>query len=273
MVDTLKEMGFVIEAAHHEVAPGQHEIDFMYQDALKAADDIMTFKLVVRVIAQRHGLHATFMPKPVHGINGSGMHMNQSLFKDGKNAFYAPEEDLELSSTALSYIAGLIKHARAFAALTNATVNSYKRLVPGYEAPTFIAWSPRNRTPMIRIPAKRGASTRCECRNADPAGNPYLAIAGCLASGLDGVKNNLTAPAHVEENLYLMSEEEIDAKGIKSLPATLKEALDELEKDEMLMDMLGDHAQVKYVEAKRAEWAGYREQVTAWEVDTYLTTI
>ncbi|MFZ7133640.1 MAG: type I glutamate--ammonia ligase [Eubacteriales bacterium] len=273
MVLTLKEMGFEIEASHHEVAPGQHEIDFKYADALKAADNIMTFKMVVRVIAQRHGLHATFMPKPIYGINGSGMHTNQSLFKDEKNAFYDENGEYQLSETAYQYIAGLIKHARAMAALTNPTVNSYKRLVPGYEAPVNIAWSPRNRSPLIRIPAKRGPSTRVEMRNPDPSANPYLSLAANLAAGLDGIKNDLQVPPPVFSNVYHMSNEEKDHKGIESLPGTLIEAIEELKKDELLMNVLGDHAQVKYIEAKTQEWDDYRTKVSQWELDTYLNSI
>ncbi|MFZ7120577.1 MAG: type I glutamate--ammonia ligase [Eubacteriaceae bacterium] len=273
MVMTLKEMGFEIEASHHEVAPGQHEIDFKYADALTAADNIMTFKMVVRVIAQRHGLHATFMPKPIFGINGSGMHINASLFKDGENAFYDIDGEYELSEIAYQYIGGTIKHARAMAALTNPTVNSYKRLVPGYEAPVYIAWSPRNRSPLIRIPAKRGASTRVELRNPDPSANPYLSLAGNLAAGLDGIKNKLQAPKPVFSNVYNMSIDEKNEKGIESLPGTLIEAIEELKKDEVLMNTLGDHAKVKYIEAKIQEWDDYRTKVSQWELDSYLTSI
>jgi glutamine synthetase len=273
MVTTLKEMGFEIEASHHEVAPGQHEIDFKYVDALTAADDIMTFKMVVRIIAQRHGLHATFMPKPVYGIAGSGMHLNQSLFKDGENAFYDPNGADELSETAYRYIAGLIDHAKGIAALTNPTVNSYKRLVPGFEAPVYIAWSPKNRSPLIRIPAKRGASTRVEMRNPDPAANPYLALAAALGAGLDGVKRGLRAPDPVYSNMFEMTEQEMADCCIESLPGTLKEAIDELEKDTLLLDILGPHARVKYIENKLIEWNEYRTKVSQWELDMYLTTI
>ncbi len=273
MVLTLKEMGFEIEASHHEVAPGQHEIDFKYAEALKAADDIMTFKMVVRVIAQRHGLHATFMPKPIYGINGSGMHINQSLFKDEKNCFYDKDGEYQLSETAIQYIAGLIKHARGMAVLTNPTVNSYKRLVPGFEAPVNIAWSPKNRSPLIRIPAKRGASTRVEMRNPDPSANPYLALAANLAAGLDGIKNKLVAPPPVFENVYDLSHAEKDDRGIESLPGTLIEAIEELKKNELLMNVLGKHARVKYIEAKLQEWNQYRTKVSQWELDEYLNTI
>lgn len=273
MVLTLKEMGFEIEASHHEVAPGQHEIDFKYAEALTAADNIMTFKMVVRVIAQRHGLHATFMPKPVYGINGSGMHINQSLFKNDVNAFHDENGKYELSNTAYQYIAGLIKHARGMAALTNPTVNSYKRLVPGYEAPVYIAWSPRNRSPLIRIPAKRGPSTRVEMRNPDPSANPYLSLAANLAAGLDGIKNDMKAPLPVFSNVYNMTMAEKDEKGIESLPETLIEAIVELSKDKVLMNTLGEHAKAKYIEAKTHEWHEYRTKVSQWELDTYLTSL
>lgn len=270
MVLTLEEMGFEIEASHHEVAPGQHEIDFKYAEALDVADKIMTFKLVVRTTAQRHGLHATFMPKPVFGINGSGMHMNQSLFKDGKNAFYDSSTPDQLSETAKYYIGGLIKHARSFAAITNPTVNSYKRLVPGYEAPVYIAWSGRNRSPLIRIPAKRGSSTRVELRNPDPACNPYLAIAAALKAGLDGIKNKIQPPPPTNQNIYHMTAAERNELNIDSLPGSLAEAMQELAKNNVIKNALGDHVYEKFVEAKTLEWDHYRIQIHAWEVDEYL---
>jgi len=271
MVLTLEEMGFEIEASHHEVAPGQHEIDFKYSDALDVADKIMTFKMVIRTTAQRHGLHATFMPKPVFGINGSGMHMNQSLFKDGQNAFYDPSTPDQLSDIAKYYIGGLMKHARSFAAITNPTVNSYKRLVPGYEAPVYIAWSARNRSPLIRIPAKRGSSTRIELRNPDPSCNPYLAIAVALKAGLDGIKNKILPPPPTDVNIYRMTAEERNALNISSLPASLMEALDELAKDDVIRSVLGPHVYEKFVEAKTREWDNFRVQVHPWEVNEYLT--
>jgi len=271
MVLTLEEMGFEIEASHHEVAPGQHEIDFKYSDALDVADKIMTFKMVVRTTAQRHGLHATFMPKPIFGINGSGMHMNQSLFKDGNNAFYDPSTPDQLSETAKHYIGGLVKHSRAFAAVTNPTVNSYKRLVPGYEAPVYIAWSGRNRSPLIRIPAKRGSSTRVELRNPDPSCNPYLAIAVALKAGLDGIKNKIQPPPPTDQNIYHMTAAERDGLGIGSLPANLREALDELAGDEVIKSVLEPHIFEKFVEAKMHEWDSFRVQVHPWEVDEYLS--
>ena len=270
MVLTLEELGFEIEASHHEVAPGQHEIDFKYDDALNIADKVMTFKFVVRTIAQRHGLHATFMPKPVFGIAGSGMHMNQSLYKDGQNAFFAPDSPDQLSDIAKYYVGGLIKHAKALTAITNPTVNSYKRLVPGYEAPVYIAWSARNRSPLIRIPAKRGASTRIELRNPDPACNPYLAIAAALKAGLDGIKNKIQPPPPTDKNIYEMTAEERKAEGIDNLPSDLYEAIQELSKDEVIMSALGDHTYNRFLEAKIIEWDRFRVQVHPWEIDEYL---
>ncbi|MGB9803379.1 type I glutamate--ammonia ligase [Desulfofundulus sp.] len=271
MVLTLEQMGFEIEASHHEVAPGQHEIDFKYADALDTADKVVTFKFVVRTIAQRHGLHASFMPKPIFGIAGSGMHLNQSLMKNGENAFYDPQAPLQLSDIALYYIGGLIKHARAIAAITNPTVNSYKRLVSGYEAPVYIAWSSRNRSPLIRIPAKRGQSTRIELRSPDPSCNPYLALAVCLAAGLDGIKNRILPPPPCDCNIYEMGDREREERGIGCLPQSLKEALDELERDDVLREALGPHVFGRFMEAKRIEWDRYRVQVHPWEIDEYLT--
>ncbi|MDT3699347.1 MAG: type I glutamate--ammonia ligase [Thermincola sp.] len=271
MVMTLEELGFEIEASHHEVAPGQHEIDFKYDEALNIADKIMTFKFVVRTVAQRHGLHATFMPKPIFGIAGSGMHMNQSLFKNGQNAFFDSSKPNQLSDDCMHYIGGLIKHARAIAAITNPTVNSYKRLVPGYEAPVYIAWSARNRSPLIRIPAKRGSSTRIELRNPDPACNPYLAIAAALKAGLDGIKNKIQPPPPTDKNIYEMTEEERAAEGIANLPASIYEAIQELSKDEVIKAALGDHAYNRFIEAKKIEWDRFRVMVHQWEIDEYLS--
>lgn len=271
MVLTLEEMGFEIEASHHEVAPGQHEIDFKYSDALDVADKIMTFKMVVRTTAQRHGLHATFMPKPIFGINGSGMHMNQSLFIDGKNAFYDPSTPDQLSEIAKYYIGGLIKHARSFAAITNPTVNSYKRLVPGYEAPVYIAWSGRNRSPLIRIPAKRGSSTRVELRCPDPSCNPYLAIAVALKAGLDGIRNKILPPPPTDLNIYHMNAAERKELNIDSLPSSLQEALCELDKNDVIKSVLQPHIYEKFVEAKTHEWDSFRVRVHPWEVSEYLT--
>ncbi|WP_462409341.1 type I glutamate--ammonia ligase [Neobacillus sp. Marseille-QA0830] len=267
----LEEMGFEIEASHHEVAPGQHEIDFKYADALTACDQIQTFKLVVKTIARKHGLHATFMPKPLFGVNGSGMHCNLSLFKDGQNAFFEPTGDLQLSDTARQFIAGVLKHAPNFTAVTNPTVNSYKRLVPGYEAPCYVAWSARNRSPLIRIPASRGLSTRVEVRSVDPAANPYLAMAVLLKAGLDGIKNKLTPPAPVDRNIYVMSKEERIEEGIIDLPATLAAALDSLKSDEVIVSGLGEHIFEHFVEAKEIEWDMFRTVVHPWEREQYMS--
>jgi glutamine synthetase len=268
----LEDMGFEIEASHHEVAPGQHEIDFKYADVVKACDDIQTFKLVVKTIARKHGLHATFMPKPLFGVNGSGMHANMSLFKDGENAFYDSKSEDGLSKTAMQFIAGIIEHARGFTAITNPTVNSYKRLVPGYEAPCYVAWSMQNRSPLIRIPAARGMSTRVEVRSVDPAANPYLAMAVLLAAGLDGIKKNMTPPAAIDRNIYVMNKKERVEAGIQDLPATLKDALDRFLEDEVITNALGDHAVEHFIEAKEIEWDMFRTQVHPWEREQYLTT-
>lgn len=267
----LEEMGFEIEASHHEVAPGQHEIDFKYQDAVATADNIMTFKMVVKTIAQRCGLHATFMPKPIFGVNGSGMHTNVSLFKDGKNAFYDESDPLQLSQDAYWFIGGIIKNIRAITALTNPLVNSYKRLVPDYEAPVYIAWSARNRSPLIRIPAARGESTRLELRSPDPSCNPYLALAAILMAGLDGIENKITPPPPTNKNIFHMTKEERMKEGIASLPASLEEALDEMEKSDLVRELLGEHIFNKYLEAKRNEWDDYRTKISQWEIEHYLT--
>ena len=270
MVETLQTLGFEIEAAHHEVAPGQHEIDFKYTNALKTADNIMTFRIAVRIVAQNHGLHATFMPKPVFGINGSGMHMHCSLFKDGENIFYDANQADGLSDTCRYFIGGVIKHARAICAITNPTVNSYKRLVPGYEAPVYIAWSYRNRSPLIRIPARRGIGTRIEVRNPDPSCNPYLGLAVILKAGLDGIKNKIQAPAPVEQNIYEMDLAARKENNILSLPENLYEALDELSKDELIKEALGNHVYSRFIAAKRKEWENYSSRVYDWEINEYL---
>ncbi|MCK1994996.1 type I glutamate--ammonia ligase [Peribacillus muralis] len=267
----LEEMGFEIEASHHEVAPGQHEIDFKYADAISACDNIQTFKLVVKTIARKHGLHATFMPKPLFGVNGSGMHCNVSLFKGNENAFYDKSGKLELSKTAEQFIAGIIKHAPSFTAVTNPTVNSYKRLVPGYEAPCYVAWSAKNRSPLIRIPASRGVSTRVEVRSVDPAANPYLALAVLLKAGLDGIKNDMTPPAPVDRNIYVMNKEEREEVGIVDLPATLYAALETLKKDSVIKDALGEHLLEHFIEAKEIEWDMFRTQVHPWEREQYMS--
>ncbi|WP_274362214.1 type I glutamate--ammonia ligase [Paenibacillus thermotolerans] len=271
IVLTLEEMGFEIEASHHEVAPGQHEIDFKYADAVKAADQIQTFKLVVKTIARQHGLHATFMPKPLFGLSGSGMHAHQSLFTGNTNAFYDENDRLGLSETAYHYMAGILQHARSFTAITNPTINSYKRLVPGYEAPVYVAWSASNRSPMIRIPASRGLSTRVEVRNPDPSANPYLALAVMLKAGLDGIKNKTELPAPVDRNIYIMTDEEREEAGIPSLPSDLREAINELLGDKVICDALGDHALAHFIELKEIEWEMYRTQIHQWERDQYLT--
>ncbi|MBM7582388.1 glutamine synthetase [Caldicoprobacter guelmensis] len=267
----LEEMGFEIEASHHEVAPGQHEIDFKYQDALTTADNVMTFKMVVKTLAQRNGLHATFMPKPIFGINGSGMHTNVSLYKDGKNAFYDENDPLKLSQEAYWFIGGIIKHIKAITAITNPLVNSYKRLVPDYEAPVYIAWSARNRSPLIRIPAAKGEATRLELRSPDPSCNPYLAFAVILAAGLDGIKNKIQPPPPTDKNIFRMTREERIREGIESLPASLEEAINEMEKSELVRETLGEHIFTKYIEAKRKEWEDYRTKITPWEIEHYLT--
>jgi glutamine synthetase len=272
IVSDLEEMGFEVEAAHHEVAPAQHEVDFRYANALKTADDLVTFRHVVRSAAERYDLVATFMPKPIFGQNGSGMHTHQSLFKAGKNAFWDPKAEWELSKTALSYIAGLLGHARGFVAVTNPLVNSYKRLVPGYEAPVNIAWSMRNRSPMIRIPDRRGLGTRCELRMPDPSANPYLALAVQLAAGLDGIARKLSPPDPVNKNIFTMTYRERRHHKIDDLPRDLHEALDELEKDRVVLDALGEHIAGRFIEAKRAEWQEYISQVSEWEVKRYLGT-
>jgi len=271
IVLTLEEMGFEIEASHHETAPGQHEIDFKYADAIRAADKIQTFKIVVKTIARKHGLHATFMPKPLYGMNGSGLHCHLSLFKDGQNAFYDPEDKLGLSETARQFMAGILHHARGFTAITNPTVNSYKRLVPGYEAPCYVAWSAANRSPMVRIPASRGMSTRIEVRNPDPSANPYLALTVLLRAGLDGILKKMPLPAPVDRNIYVLTEEERLRAGIPNLPVSLAEALQELKRDEAICDALGEHALTHFLELKEIEWDLYRTQVHQWEREQYMT--
>ena len=268
----LEAMGFEIEASHHEVAAGQHEIDFKYDEALSAADKIMTFKLAVKTVAQKNGLHATFMPKPVFGINGSGMHTNMSLFKDGKNVFYDPNDARGLSKEAYSFIAGLLAHVRGMAAITNPLVNSYKRLVPGYEAPCYLAWSASNRSALIRIPAARGQATRVELRCPDPSCNPYLELACCLAAGLDGIEKGMTPPAEITENIFAMDRKTRHAHGIHSLPGNLSEAIDEMEKDELICQTLGEHVVEQYIQGKRKEWDAYRTYVSDWEIDKYIVT-
>ena len=268
----LERLGFNVEASHHEVAPGQHEIDFKYADALAAADHIQTFKLVVKTIARKYNLWATFMPKPLNGVNGSGMHVNMSLFHDQGNAFYdaSEKDELQLSTDAYHFLGGLMKHARSYTAVTNPTVNSYKRLVPGYEAPVYVAWSGSNRSPMIRIPSARGLSTRLELRSVDASANPYLAFATVLEAGLDGIKNNIEPPKPVDRNIYVMDEDERRAAGIVDLPSTLHNALKEFQTDPTMKKALGPHIYQSFLEAKRLEWASYRQQVSEWEREQYM---
>ncbi len=273
MVLTLEEMGFEIEASHHEAAPAQHEIDFKYDEALMTADNVMTFKLAVKTIAKRFGLFASFMPKPKYGINGSGMHINMSLWKDGKNIFDDPAGELGLSQDAYYFIGGIMKHLKGMTLITNPLVNSYKRLVPGYEAPIYIAWSSINRSPLIRIPSSRGKETRIELRSPDSAANPYLLIAVCLAAGMEGIKNKIVPPAPVNQNVFDLSQEEMSALGIEAIPADLGEAVEELKKDTFIQKVLGKHVFQKYVEAKEKEWISYRAQVTDWEIEEYLYKI
>ena len=270
IVLALEQMGFHVEAAHHEVAPGQHEIDFRHDDVLTTADNVTTFRFVVKNVAVRHDLHATFMPKPIFGINGSGMHTHQSLFAAGRNAFFDERAEWQLSRTCLAYIAGILKHAPAFCAITNPLVNSYKRLVPGYEAPTAIAWSERNPGPLVRVPAARGADTRIELRMPDPSCNPYLALAVMLRAGLDGIEKELDPGPPVNKNIYKMSHRERRHLRIDELPGNLSEALDALEKSELMRETLGDHIFDQFVAAKRAEWDGYIRHVSPWEIDRYL---
>ncbi len=270
MVLTLEEMGFIVEASHHEVAPAQHEIDFQYDEALATADNIMTFKLAVKTIAKRHGLHATFMPKPKYGVNGSGMHINMSLSKDGKNIFVDEKDKLGLSKEAYYFIGGIMKHMKGMTAITNPLINSYKRLVPGFEAPVYIAWSATNRSPLIRIPATHGKGTRIELRCPDPSANPYLALAVCLKAGLDGIINKIMPPESVDCNIFEMSNEQKMASGIDEIPGTLIEAIYEMEKDGLIKEVLGEHTFAKYISAKKDEWHRYRSQVTEWEINEYL---
>jgi glutamine synthetase len=276
MVDALEAFGIRVEAAHHEVAEGQHEIDFEYSDALRTADNAITFKFALKAIAQQHGLYATFMPKPIHGINGSGMHTHQSLWSiaESRNAFADPDNKYGLSDVARSYMAGILAHARGMIAILAPLVNSYKRLVPGYEAPTYLTWGRTNRSALIRVPkvspGKSIEGTRVEVRCPDPSSNTYLAFAAMIAAGLDGVERGLTLGDPVEESLFEMDAATIAAKGIRELPGTLGEAIDELEKDSVIAEALGDHVMSHYVEAKRAEWDEYRTQVSDWEVERYL---
>ncbi|OUQ20819.1 type I glutamate--ammonia ligase [Lachnoclostridium sp. An138] len=272
---TLEEMGFEVEASYHEVAPAQHQIDFRYGEALLTADNIMTFKLAVKTIAKRFGLHATFMPKPRSGLNGSSMHTNMSLSRNGKNIFQDAEDPNGLSREAYWFIGGLLKHARGMTAVTNPLVNSYKRIFParttaGYTAPSYVTWSAVNRSQLIRIPALRGDNTRIELRSPDPSCNPYLALAVCLEAGLDGIKNQIMPPAPVDRNARRMTEEERKASGIEPLPRNLEEALKAMEEDELVKNTLGENISSSYIQAKRREWEEYCAQVSEWEIEHYL---
>jgi glutamine synthetase len=275
MVIALDQMGIEVEASHHEVAVGQHEIDFEYGDALPTADRAVTFKFVLKAIAQRHDLHATFMPKPLEGINGSGMHVHQSFtdIETGKNAFVDTEDPYGLSVVAKQLIAGQLKHARSLCGIIAPLVNSYRRLVPGYEAPVYVSWARTNRSALIRVPAIRGghtAATRVELRCPDPSCNPYLAFAAMLACGLNGIEENVPLPEPVEENLYHFTDDDLKRRNIPMLPATLGEAVIEMEKNEIIRDALGDHCFERLLEAQRSEWGDFRRHVSQWERDRYL---
>ncbi len=270
IVLALEEMGFEVEASHHEVAEGQHEIDFHFDEALVTADRVATFKFVTRTVARQHELHATFMPKPIYGIAGSGMHTHISLFKGKENAFYDPQGTYELSDTARHFIGGVLEHAPAFTAVTNPLVNSYKRLVPGFEAPVYVAWSAQNRSVLVRVPTSRNKSTRMELRSPDPSCNPYLAFAVAIAAGLDGIKKKTQPPESMSKNLYDMSPQEREALGISNLPANLYKALEHLKQDKVIRDALGDHVFSRFVAAKEHEWEAYRQRISPWELEQYL---
>lgn len=271
MTLALEDMGFEIETSHHEVAAGQNEIDFKYADALVTADNIATFKYVVKSIAQRHGLYATFMPKPLHGVNGSGMHINISLIKDGKNAFHNEEDELGLSSVAYNFIAGVLKHIKEICPITNPLVNSYKRLVPDYEAPVYITWSAKNRSPLIRVPSAREEGTRIELRSPDPSSNPYLVLACLLLAGLEGIKYNLEPPKCVDKNIFDLNREERKRENIENLPESLHEAVAYMQKSDLVKEALGKNTFEYYIRAKEVEWDNYRTQVHQWEITSYLS--
>ncbi len=273
MILMMEDMGYVVESSHHASAPGLQGMNLRYDEALKSADGIMTFRLVVKTVANMHGMHASFMPKPVEGINGAGMHINMSLTREEKNIFYDGSDPIRLSSEGRWFINGLMEHIGAVSAVTNPTVNSYKRLVPGYEAPIYIAWSAKNRIPLIRIPMVGGDKERIELRSPDGAANPYLALAVCLAAGLDGIKKQVMPPECVDENLYALSEEELTKRGIRRLPQTLQEATSELEADPFICSVLGEHVAQRYIRAKKEEWADYQASISQWELDRYLAKV
>lgn len=273
IIYALQKMGFEVEASHHEVARGQHEIDFKYADALTTADNIATFRSVVRAIAELHGVHATFMPKPIAGINGSGMHTHISLFKDGTNVFHDDDDEFNLSTTAYQFLGGILAHAPAITAICNPTVNSYKRLVPGYEAPIYVAWSDVNRSALVRKPAARvPAASRIELRSPDPSCNPYLALAVMLQAGLDGIEKEMEAPGPVRENIYEFTEEDRIERGIETLPSTLGRAIEALKVNDVILDALGPHVSEKFIQAKTIEYRDYLASVSGWELDRYLET-
>ena len=274
IVIELEKLGMGVEAAHHESAPGQHEINFKYDEVLAACDKIQTFKLIVKTVARKHGLYATFMPKPIKEIAGSGMHCNISLFDhEGVNAFYNDEDRLGLSTTAYRFLAGVLAHVSDFTAIANPTVNSYKRLTRGHEAPVFIAWSPSNRSPLVRIPSSRGMGTRIELRSVDPSANPYLALAVILTAGLDGIKNEMVAPNSVEENIYKLTKEELDARNLRALPRSLQTALDNFSGSELMRSALGSHISKRFLEAKYEEFEDYRSSVHTWELKRYMSLL
>jgi len=272
IIFTLEEMGFEIEASHHEVAQGQHEINFKYADALTTADNIATFRTVVRAVAAQHDLHATFMPKPIAEINGSGMHSHISLFDEDGNAFADDDDEFNLSETAYQFMGGILNHAQAFTAVTNPTVNSYKRLVPGYEAPIYVAWSDTNRSALVRVPDAAGVSARFEVRSPDPSCNPYLAYAALIASGLHGIETDADPGDPVQEDIYEFDDAKRQEYGIDTLPPNLGAAVEALEADEVVSDALGPHAAEKFPEAKSQEFSEYLTQVSQWEEDRYLET-
>ena len=270
IVLALEDLGYEIEASHHECGPAQHEIDFKYAEALKAADYIMTFKYAVKTISEKHGMYATFMPKPFFGKAGNGMHLNMSLTRDGRNAFVDENDKVGLSKEAYSFMAGIMKHIEGITLFTNPLINSYKRLVPDFEAPMYIAWSARNRSPLFRVPTCTGQSTRIELRNPDPSANPYLALALCLEAGLEGIENGLTPPASVDKNIFEMSKRELTRSGIRTLPLNMYEAIRKAERDIFIKEVLGKHIFERYVSAKNKEWTEYSHRISNWEIDNYL---
>lgn len=270
IVETLESIGFEVEAAHHEVGDGQQEIDFRFDDALTTADRVQTFKMVVREVARKHGLYATFMAKPVEGQAGNGMHTNMSLFKDGKNVFYDKDGEFHLSDTAFYFLNGILEHARAITAIGNPTVNSYKRLIPGFEAPVYISWASKNRSPLVRIPDAEEINTRLEMRSADPTANPYLLLAACLTAGLNGIKEAKKPMAPITSNVFEMSEEERAKRGIKPLPSTLHNAVKAFKADPLIQEALGEHLTQSFIDSKNLEWSKYTQSVSDWERDRYM---